>query len=614
MNFKDRYKYNSVTDLLGSGGFSTVFLATDTLLNRKVALKFFPASSAKKYSIIEEIRKVIGLEHRNIARYYDAAIIEVPDMHGGTENVEVGIMEYLEGGDIRTYLKKYNNDPLLLKKLLVDVLEGLSYLHSNQIIHRDLKPDNILIAITPGGPVAKIIDFGISKNLGGSQKSSSAILGSIEYMAPEQFNPARYGRNGKITTNVDLWSFGVMVYELLSGSQLFGTRSTGDTSEQVMNNILQKQIADDFNAIQEPWRTTIGRCLERSAEKRAQTGAELLGIIARTTGHPVVSGNEGTHRIEKMDNRQAKENQQSPRLIEVQTEVYGKAFLKTDNKKIETTVQEASHLDREMHTQHSEEHKTKSSDSSRIPLRTKRIVLGLLGGFVIMIIVLVYLNTIRDSEDQTDVAQDTALVARQRDSISEYMRMGMEATMSDKRDVALENYLSALQLSEEIFDTVDMARAYSNIGLIHSNYGNYQLAIVNFNAAFDLFELKNDSVGIGHVYNNIAKVHQLNGDYISSLSYFEKALAINEHLENPVMIGECYLGVGQSNALLGRVDPAEDNLLKAESVFESIGHFEGQKEVYIALQTLYSSQSAKMPPQKYHELYSKFGDSITVNP
>lgn len=279
MNFKERYQYDSKNDLLGSGGFSTVFLATDKLLNRKVALKFFPSSSNQKYSIIEEIRRVINLEHRNIARYYDATILEVPNVHGGMDSIEVGIMEYLDGGDLRTFLKKHNNDPAILKKLLCDILAGLSYLHEHGIIHRDLKPDNILVTINKGQPVAKIIDFGISKDSGGSQKSSSAILGSIEYMAPEQFNPAKYGIDGRISTNVDLWAWGLMVYELLSGTQLFGTRTTGDTSEQVMSNILQKDVSHDLGNIPEPWQAVIQRCLVRDASLRARRAEDLLELI-----------------------------------------------------------------------------------------------------------------------------------------------------------------------------------------------------------------------------------------------------------------------------------------------------------------------------------------------
>src|SRR5688500_17731650 len=100
MNFKERYSYNSQSDLLGVGGFSTIFLATDNLLGRKVALKFFPVGSGGKYSVINEIRRVINFDHPNIARFHDAVVLENNNVHGEIEKVEIGVMEYMDGGDL----------------------------------------------------------------------------------------------------------------------------------------------------------------------------------------------------------------------------------------------------------------------------------------------------------------------------------------------------------------------------------------------------------------------------------------------------------------------------------------------------------------------------------
>jgi serine/threonine protein kinase len=281
-DFKERYSYDPAKDLLGAGGFAEVFLATDNLLHRKVALKFFTGGHAEKYSVLAEIRRIISLEHENIIRYYDAVVLEVPGIHGTNQKAEIGVMEYLDGGHLLDYLKSTGASENLKSKLLSDVLKGIQYLHEHGVIHRDLKPQNILIKNTPKGPVAKITDFGISKNTGAANESSSALLGSIEFMAPEQFNPAKYGVNGKISGNVDLWAFGVMAYEVFAGTKLFGARSEGNTSEQVMRNILRDENEIDFSRVPSPWEKIIKRCIVRDAGARAAKADELLENIPAT--------------------------------------------------------------------------------------------------------------------------------------------------------------------------------------------------------------------------------------------------------------------------------------------------------------------------------------------
>ena len=278
MNFKERYKYNSKTDLLGKGGFAKVYKASDTLLERTVALKFFINDGNDKHTLIREISKAISLEHPNLCRYYDAAIMESVNLHDETEKTEIGVMEYLDGGDLRTFI---NHHPSYLDKLLVDVLNGLTYLHNNGIIHRDLKPQNILIKKTGGGPVAKITDFGISKMMDVENNTSrSALLGSIEYMAPEQFNPEKFGINGRISSNLDLWSFGCLVYELVAGESLFGSPSGNTRMEQVMSNILnQEATTEKTKFLPEPYKTIIQKCLSLNANDRVKTAEEIINLL-----------------------------------------------------------------------------------------------------------------------------------------------------------------------------------------------------------------------------------------------------------------------------------------------------------------------------------------------
>jgi formylglycine-generating enzyme required for sulfatase activity/tRNA A-37 threonylcarbamoyl transferase component Bud32 len=276
MDFQTRYEFDPKKDLLGKGGFSKVYKANDILLERIVALKFFTAKTAEKYQILNEIKKVIRFEHPNLCKYYDVALLNYKNVLDETEQMEVGIMEYIDSGDLKTYLKK---NPEHTDKLLIDVLKGLSYLHKHGMAHRDLKPQNILIKMVDEEPVSKITDFGISKLIDSEDANSSALLGTIEYMAPEQFNPKRYGVNGRITTNLDLWSFGLLIYEVICHRSLFGSRSAGISAEQVMSNILSDAPLEKAEALPPKYKKIVMRCLVKSAVDRVHNALELIPMF-----------------------------------------------------------------------------------------------------------------------------------------------------------------------------------------------------------------------------------------------------------------------------------------------------------------------------------------------
>jgi serine/threonine protein kinase len=271
MNFKQKYP---ATDLLGKGGFAEVYKATDLLLDRIVALKFFNNKDREKYNLLKEIGRSIQLEHPNICRYFGAELLETTNIHGGVDSIEVGVMEYLDGGTIKQYLK---SNPTPIKKLLQDTLNGIAYLHTKGIIHRDIKPGNILIKLTNEGPIAKITDFGISKILETDHTSSSKLMGSVAYMAPEQFEPNTFGVNGKIDTKVDIWGFGIMVYELLTGKALFDAETTSSTA-QVMKSILSEHYEDKVAILPEPYKQVVTKCLQRKAIDRPDA-KQVLALL-----------------------------------------------------------------------------------------------------------------------------------------------------------------------------------------------------------------------------------------------------------------------------------------------------------------------------------------------
>lgn len=276
MDFRARYQFDVEKDMLGKGDFSRVYRANDTLLERVVALKFFTANASGQFRILDEIKKGIGFDHPNLCKYYGVEVLSAHNIIGEQERIEVGIMEYMDGGDFKSYIAAH---PGARDKLLVDVLNGLSYLHERGIVHRDLRGENILIRMVDDKPVAKITNFRNSQAIGTSEDQPQALSGTIESIAPEQFNPEKYGIGGRIATNLDLWSFGLLLYETLDAVPLFGSRSAGVSAEQIMANILSDGYLARVEAVPPKYRNILRLCLVKEASKRVRNAADLLPLL-----------------------------------------------------------------------------------------------------------------------------------------------------------------------------------------------------------------------------------------------------------------------------------------------------------------------------------------------
>ncbi|OWY23992.1 serine/threonine protein kinase [Sphingobacteriales bacterium UPWRP_1] len=276
MNLNKSYEFNPDTDLLGTGGFGKVYKAIDTNLGMTVAIKKYSGNLPAKYSLFEEIKRAIKLNHPNLVRYFDAFELKESSTFGDT--IQVGVLEYINGGDLGKLLRK-KPDIETITGILSGIMNGLRYLHQKGIIHRDLKPENILIQTDADGYTPKITDFGISKVItDGSTGGSSLVIGSIEYMAPEQFNLPKYGVNGQLHTNLDLWSLGAIIYECFTGQAPFGKTQQGFSRDEVMRNIFDKEPSE-MDKIPQPFRKIVQRCLIRNANQRAQSVDELLEIL-----------------------------------------------------------------------------------------------------------------------------------------------------------------------------------------------------------------------------------------------------------------------------------------------------------------------------------------------
>lgn len=277
--FRQRYKYNPETDTLGEGGFAKVYKAYDTLMKRTVALKFYRGDFGHKYSVLAEIKRAMSLNHPNLIRYYDAIQIQVPSSFDASSMLQVGIMEYANSGDLNDFMKTFPSIENI-QRVIGGILKGLAYLHQHGMVHRDIKPQNLLINRGEDGIwVSKIADFGLAKQLSEQKELSSQLLGTMEYMAPEQFNPEKYGIQGRLSTNIDLWALGVILFETFTGELPFGSRTDGDSHEQVMYNIMRKNLGEGLDDVMQPYRSIIKWCLVKNANQRAQNAGELLQLL-----------------------------------------------------------------------------------------------------------------------------------------------------------------------------------------------------------------------------------------------------------------------------------------------------------------------------------------------
>lgn len=264
----DRYE---ILSKVGAGGMSDVYKAKDHILSRFVAIKVLKQEFSEDSSFVTKFRaeaqSAAGLEHPNIVNIYDV----------GSENgLYYIVMEYVEGITLKTYIEKKGQ--LSFKEsasIAIQVARGIEAAHNKNIIHRDIKPQNIIIS-TDGK--VKVTDFGIAKATS-SNTISSDVMGSVHYASPEQ------ARNGFVDGRSDIYSLGIVMFEMVTGRVPFD----GDTTVAVALQHLQEEIArPSIYALDLPisFEKIILKCTQKTPDRRYQTIEELLTDIRRSLAHP----------------------------------------------------------------------------------------------------------------------------------------------------------------------------------------------------------------------------------------------------------------------------------------------------------------------------------------
>ncbi|HEX5854739.1 MAG TPA: serine/threonine-protein kinase [Thermoanaerobaculia bacterium] len=250
-----------IVEKIGVGGFGTVYKGRDPFIKRSVAIKTCQSEDEEiKKRFFREAEFAGNLHHRNVTTIYDFGVTD--------EGTPYIVQEFLTGEDLDKAIKK--KQPLTLARklqILIDVCDGLGYAHAAGIIHRDIKPSNI--RILEDGTV-KIMDFGIAKSmLSASTLTQTGItLGTASYLAPEQI------RGEDLDPRTDIFSLGVLAYEILTGQKPF----TGDHISTVLYKIMNEMPAPPSSldpALPRGLDATILRALEKDRTNRFSSCAEL---------------------------------------------------------------------------------------------------------------------------------------------------------------------------------------------------------------------------------------------------------------------------------------------------------------------------------------------------
>lgn len=279
--FRQRYpiRPGDPAMLLGSGSYGRVVKVEDQLETEWVAIKIseFKGNDTKSLKAEVELAQRIPRQ-TNIARYDACYRLETD-----TGISDFAIMKYYPDGNLADLLRLHQLTTTQINDLTRGILFGLQHLHRHRIVHRDFKPANILISRDNAGRlIPKIADFGLSKLVSSDELDSSDFdlsdgRGTPSYKAPEQIEGSR------VSFNLDLWAFGVILYEILTGEKPF-LADQQDTSEQAVRRTVERKIItarlpEKLDRVDEPYQSMIRRCLVRDIHDRVRKEEELLNLL-----------------------------------------------------------------------------------------------------------------------------------------------------------------------------------------------------------------------------------------------------------------------------------------------------------------------------------------------
>lgn len=283
----------TLISLIGIGGMACVYRARDERSGEMVALKLLPpglvADEYRLRRFNREAKALRRLSHKNIAQFYEA---------GEAEGQNYIAMELVEGRNLEDVIRNDRLTEGQILRIAIQVVEALKSAHARKVMHRDIKPSNLIIR--ESGEV-KVLDFGLAKALTESGVSSKldlslesltrtgTVLGTVEYMSPEQI------RGGEIDHRTDLFSVGVMMYQMSTGRFPFHGKSYGDTIRRILDEP-PSHMRDLGSESPSDLKSIVLACLQKEPSKRYQSAEELLQALKIALGEPLDSVKGGAGR------------------------------------------------------------------------------------------------------------------------------------------------------------------------------------------------------------------------------------------------------------------------------------------------------------------------------
>jgi serine/threonine protein kinase len=268
-----------IIEKLGAGGMGEVYLAEDKRLNRRVAIKILPADVAgderAKQRLLREAQTAATLDHPNICAIYEI---------GQEQGRSFIVLQYLEGETMAARLMHRQPDLREALAMAAQVADALAEAHARGIVHRDIKPQNIML--TKRGQV-KVLDFGLAKLLrepsileSDAQTDSmlsipGMLMGMAPYMSPEQL------RGEELDARSDIFSFGTVLYELLSGRRPFEAKSTAEVISAILTAEPPPIACPGFGHVGGGEERLVRKCLQKDASLRYQAMGDLISDLAQ---------------------------------------------------------------------------------------------------------------------------------------------------------------------------------------------------------------------------------------------------------------------------------------------------------------------------------------------
>ena len=251
---------------LGKGGMGQVYLALDTRLGRKVALKLLPFSQTRDPNHVQrleqEARTASALNHPNIVTIHEI---------GEADSIHFMATEYVEGETLRERMANAELSVREIVALAVQIASALRAAHRAGIVHRDIKPENIMLR---SDAVVKVLDFGLAKLTGAAEVESGLIMGTTPYMSPEQ------ARGETVDARTDVWSLGIVLYEMIKGRVPF----TGETHRQTVTSILEDELPALDREVPDELQQLIAKALTKDRSARYDDASSMENELKSLQG------------------------------------------------------------------------------------------------------------------------------------------------------------------------------------------------------------------------------------------------------------------------------------------------------------------------------------------